>query len=213
METKKIPLKIVLIALPAVIFIEYGALMLPWTGRNWLAVTGVARLTQIAFLIILIKKIGNDLHTIDLEFTQWLPGLKRGMFWAAGFGFFVLLGFGIMALFGKNPLAMIHAPMPSSPLDVILYIYVGGFVGPLAEEIFFRGIIYGFFRRWGVTAAILVSSLVFLAAHGAAGFTQVVGSILFAIAYEKERNLMVPITIHVLGNTSIFLISMLQAVN
>ena len=34
--------------------------------------------------------------------------------------------------------------------------------------------------------------------------TQIVGGIVFAIAYEKEKNLMVPVTIHCLGNLAIF---------
>jgi membrane protease YdiL (CAAX protease family) len=34
-----------------------------------------------------------------------------------------------------------------------------------------------------------------------------VGGIVFAIAYEKEKNLMVPITIHCLGNLAIFSLS------
>ncbi|GAF95541.1 unnamed protein product [marine sediment metagenome] len=33
---------------------------------------------------------------------------------------------------------------------------------------------------------------------------QVVGGIVFAVAYEMEGSLMVPITIHVLGNLAIF---------
>jgi len=39
---------------------------------------------------------------------------------------------------------------------------------------------------------------------------QIVGGILFAAAYEKEKNLMVPITIHVLGNMAIFSISLIK---
>jgi hypothetical protein len=35
-----------------------------------------------------------------------------------------------------------------------------------------------------------------------------VGGIVFAVAYELEGNLMVPITIHVLGNTAIFALSL-----
>jgi hypothetical protein len=38
--------------------------------------------------------------------------------------------------------------------------------------------------------------------------TQAVGGILFAVAYEVERSLLVPITIHVLGNLAIFSLSL-----
>jgi len=39
---------------------------------------------------------------------------------------------------------------------------------------------------------------------------QVVGGIVFAVAYEIEESLMVPITIHVLGNLAIFTLSMMS---
>jgi len=38
---------------------------------------------------------------------------------------------------------------------------------------------------------------------------QIVGGIIFAIAYEKEGSLIVPITIHVLGNMAIFTLSLI----
>ena len=55
--------------------------------------------------------------------------------------------------------------------------------------------------------ALIISTLMFVLAHSVgAGFpvTQVIGGILFAVAYEVEGNLMVPITIHVLGNSALF---------
>jgi membrane protease YdiL (CAAX protease family) len=39
--------------------------------------------------------------------------------------------------------------------------------------------------------------------------TQLIGGILFAVAYEIEKNLLVPITIHFMGNLAIFTLSFL----
>ena len=36
-----------------------------------------------------------------------------------------------------------------------------------------------------------------------------IGGILFAVAYEMEKNLLVPITIHVLGNLAIFTLALI----
>jgi hypothetical protein len=36
-----------------------------------------------------------------------------------------------------------------------------------------------------------------------------VGGIIFAVAYEMEASLMVPITIHILGNMAIFTLSLI----
>jgi len=96
---------------------------------------------------------------------------------------------------------------------VLIYLVIGGVIGPVAEEIFFRGILYGFFRRWGVYAAVALSTSLFVLPHltgDSLPFTQIVGGIVFAAAYERENNLMVPITIHCLGNLAIFSIPFLS---
>ncbi|MCD6398086.1 MAG: CPBP family intramembrane metalloprotease [Spirochaetaceae bacterium] len=84
-------------------------------------------------------------------------------------------------------------------------------MSPVAEEIFFRGIIYSFFRRWRVFVAVILSTLAFVLVHPAgSGFPlpQITGGVLFAMAYEKEGNLTVPIIIHVLGNMALFSLSL-----
>jgi membrane protease YdiL (CAAX protease family) len=71
----------------------------------------------------------------------------------------------------------------------------------------FRGLIYGYLRRWGIWPALALSTLVFTLLHtGASGvpIPQIVGGLVFAAAYEIEKKLLVPITIHVLGNLALF---------
>ena len=86
---------------------------------------------------------------------------------------------------------------------------MGGIVAPVAEEIFFRGLIFGYLRRWGIPAAILISTALFAAFHlPAVPVTQIVGGAVFAIAYHTGRSLMVPIVIHTLGNLAIFTLSL-----
>ena len=73
--------------------------------------------------------------------------------------------------------------------------------------------LYGFFRRWGVVVAIVVSTGVFVLAHPISqGFPipQAVGGIVFALAYEIEGSLMTPIVIHVLGNLALFTLSLMS---
>jgi hypothetical protein len=85
-------------------------------------------------------------------------------------------------------------------------------VAPIAEEVFFRGILYGFLRRWGVLLALILTTAIFVLAHPVfpgIPVTQMVGGIIFALAYEIEGNLMAPITIHVLGNMAIFTLSLI----
>jgi hypothetical protein len=69
---------------------------------------------------------------------------------------------------------------------------VGAGVAPIAEEIYFRGLVFGYLRRWGPVAAILGSTLLFVAVHPDLQhipFPQIVGGLLFALSYEIEKNL------------------------
>ena len=84
---------------------------------------------------------------------------------------------------------------------------VGSLIAPIAEEIYFRGLVYGYLRRWGPIVAILGSTLLFVVIHPNLQnlpFPQIVGGLLFATAYEVEKNLMVPIVIHISGNLALF---------
>ncbi len=77
-----------------------------------------------------------------------------------------------------------------------------------------RGRIVGefFLIVFGVLAALILSSVIFVFAHSISSIIplpQIVGGIIFAIAYEKEGSLIVPITIHILGNMAIFTLSLI----
>jgi membrane protease YdiL (CAAX protease family) len=93
----------------------------------------------------------------------------------------------------------------------------------VAEEIFFRGVIYGYVKgalhrimpeNWNhgaVGGALLVSTFLFVAAHtGNSGIPlpQLVGGIVFCLSYEREKSLMTPIVIHSLGNLALFSLSL-----
>ena len=131
---------------------------------------------------------------------------------SAGFG--AIGSIACVGLFaaGINPLKLLNAPLPTQTMNLVLFFIVGGMIGPVAEEFFFRGILYGFFRRWGVVVAVFLSTLLFVlphAIHQRIPITQVVGGIVFAVAYEIGGSLIVPITIHALGNLAIFTLSLM----
>jgi membrane protease YdiL (CAAX protease family) len=117
----------------------------------------------------------------------------------------------VMIIFHKNPMVFLRNPLPVTGPDITLFFAVGGLIAPAAEEIVFRGLVYGYLRRWGVAAGLVGTTLLFAAAHMASGIplTQIVGGLVFALAYEKEKNLMVPVVIHVLGNLAIFSLSLI----
>lgn len=93
-----------------------------------------------------------------------------------------------------------------------LVVLVGvGILAPIAEELFFRGLLYDWFRQnFGVPIAVGVSSLVFALAH-IDSIGVVVSSLLIAVvialAYERTRSLWVAIAMHVITNTTAVLLT------
>lgn len=173
---------------------------------------GATRLLEAFLFIMIVVTWGKGLLSIGLSRYQILPGIMRGFIWSAAFGIIVSFIFGALYIAGINPLAFIQVRLPNRTQELLCFFFVGGLIAPIAEEIFFRGILYGFFRRWGVVVAISLSTLIFVFAHmidTALPVTQAIGGIVFAAAYEVEGKLMVPISIHVLGNIAIFSLSVL----
>jgi len=213
MEAKKIEVKIFFLSLATLVLIEITAtLFMSGIRISPMVLTGVIRLIEMTLIILIVFFWGRGLPSIGLAPSTMVKGLIRGLSWSAGFGIITFVVFIVLFLVDINPLALIHTRLPGKSGEIVLFLLVGGMIGPVAEEIFFRGIIYGFFRRWGVLAALILSSVMFVLAHFATTgipVTQMVGGIIFAIAYEKEGSLIVPITIHTLGNMAIFTLSLI----
>jgi len=213
MEAKKIEIKIFLLSLATLVLIETAAtLSISGIKISPMVATGVVRLIEITLIIIIVLVWGKGLSSIGLVASEMIKGLKRGLFWSAGFGIITFFAFIVLFLVDINSLTLIHTRLPEKSGEIVLFYLVAGIIGPVAEEILFRGIIYGFFRRWGVLAALILSSVIFVLAHltlSTIPIPQIVGGVIFAIAYEKEGSLIVPISIHALGNMAIFTLSLI----
>ncbi len=208
MEANKISLKTIAVSIAAILLIEacfrftvIGKTVLP------LPALGIVRCLESILLVAIVWWLEKDTGAIGLSRSKILTGFMRGLIWSVCFGIMAGILFIVLIAVGINVLELLHNPKPSSRLYIVVFLLVGSVIGPIAEEIFFRGVIYGFFRQWGAVIAIIFSTLIFVFTHplgGSIPVTQLVGGIVFAIAYEKEQNLMVPITIHCLGNLAIF---------
>jgi len=213
METNEIKLSTLIISISGIAAVELAARML--ISRNLLALltgVGLARFTEIIFLLTLIKLREKRLSIIGLSSTQIYRGFKSGLIWAISFGVAAGIVLFIIYLAGINVTTLFRMQLPSESNKFITFLLAGALIGPIAEEIFFRGILYGFFRRWGIPAAVILSTFLFVLSHTsgpAIPLTQLIGGILFAVAYEIDKNLLVPITIHSLGNLAIFTLALL----
>ena len=206
MEANNITLKTLVISIAAVFAMEtVFRLAISGQAGSHLPALGIIRTMETLCLLFIARRFEKNLTAIGVSRAKMLPGLTRGLIWSVCFGIAAGVLFSVLFAAGINPLKLVHTPLPSAPRQIFIFFLVGGVIGPVSEEIFFRGIIFGFFRRWGVYAAILISTVLFILPHGRhLPLTQMVGGIVFAIAYEREKNLMVPVTIHCLGNLAIF---------
>jgi CAAX protease family protein len=192
--------------------VETPLRLISWQGGfSPLLLLGTSRLIEASLIIGVALAGKNGLSVLGLKTGRVLSGFKRGLLWSAGFGGGVLLVYISLQVMGVDPLPLIKTQLPLNTGDLILFFLVGGMISPVTEELLFRGVVFGFLRRWGASPAVMISSLAFVLAHmdfTGFFFVQATGGILFAIAYEVEKNLMVPITLHVLGNLAIFSISL-----
>ncbi len=198
----------------AILMVEWLAALLNSHQTAPLFIVGLARSLEIILVLGICWLTEPDgINSLGILPKGITSGLLRGLFWSAGFGVLVALMAGVLMLAGLHPGDLIGASLPSTQAGLLAFFVVGGIIGPVAEEIFFRGMLYGYFRRWGMWAALLISTAAFVMAHAVfhrVPLPQIIGGILFAVAYEKEKNLMVPISIHVLGNLAIFTLSLVR---
>ena len=214
MEASAIKIKPLLISLATIAPIEVATRIV--ISRDYFSpmmTLGAARLLETGLIVLIVLVWEKGLSSIGLGPSTMVRGLKKGLIWSVGFGLITFFAFTALFLVNINPLKLIHTHLPGKFNEIFLFFFIGGMVGPIAEEAFFRGILYGFFRRWGVLLAIILTTIIFALAHPVfpgIPVTQIVGGIVFALAYEIEGSLMVPITIHVLGNTAIFALSLIS---
>lgn len=212
METNKVNFKQLITSVIAVIAVEITLdILMSGSLLHPMAILGMKRVVQTAMIILIVFAQDRGMSAIGLERSMMLYGLKRGLVWSVAFGSAVFLGIVILLIFKTDPLALVRSSLPGKKWDLILFLTVGGVLGPITEEVFFRGILYGFFRRWGMAIALVVSSFLFASIHfliSGVFITQVIGGILFAASYETEKSLYTPVTIHIIGNMAIFAISL-----
>lgn len=97
---------------------------------------------------------------------------------------------------------MSEPKVPTSISGIIIYFITTAFVPAFVEEFFYRGVIFGSFKKFGKTVAIVVSSVLFSLIHGnlvQIPFAFVVGLILGSITAEAE-SIWPAIIIHFLNN-------------
>ncbi len=176
-----------------------------------LVLVGGARVIQAVFILVLVWR-SQGLDSIGLYHAGLAKDVLRGILWSLGFGVLVGCAALVLWLHGVNPVALIGSAGPAKfGWEMVLFLAVGCLLAPLVEEIVYRGVLFEFLRRWGTAVAVIASTLLFALSHGLQGglpLMQGVGGLLFALAYAREGRLVVPMVIHVAGNTAIYAVSL-----
>ncbi|HTE19404.1 MAG TPA: type II CAAX endopeptidase family protein [Armatimonadota bacterium] len=97
-----------------------------------------------------------------------------------------------------NALEFLNAAR-GQPVALVLLVLIVGLVGPVAEEVFFRGFAYRAFKeRFGVRGGVVLSALLFALIHGnpIALVPIFVAGALLAWLYERTGSLAAPILLH-----------------
>ena len=163
---------------------------------------------------------------VAIMLSVWLLGLARRKYawasigfvpttrrWVAGaVGLFVVLRIAVIAIAAvlaalglTSTQAQALAPDGFSWVGAIGNTILVGVLVPIAEEVFFRGVLYRWLRdKWGVAVGVVVSGIVFGAAHfePATVVPAILLGMALALVYEKSKSLWPSILIHALNNLS-----------
>lgn len=121
---------------------------------------------------------------------------------------FLFVLFGLLSLFAPEFLESLFnstaEPLASSsPIYYNLVMIFSAVVfAPITEEFIFRGfLLHRWGTKWGITPAILVSSMIFGLCHpGVSVATASIGGIVYSLLYLRSRTLIIPIVAHALNN-------------
>jgi len=190
-----------LFGISGLLFIEGAAGLVPESCSG--LSLALARPAQAAVLLLIFMKAPGGLSSLGLSGPAFFKGVRTGIAWSLALGlvtgiFILMSGYSRAGLFARG-----HTGM--------LMVFTTCVSGPLAEELFFRGLIYAWMRRFSFVFAVLISALVFALSHGTASPSlffipalPLAGGIIFAMAFERSKSLMGPLVIHVLGNFCVF---------
>ncbi|PLX43709.1 MAG: hypothetical protein C0609_07600, partial [Deltaproteobacteria bacterium] len=169
--------------------------------------TGEVRIVEAALLLLIWIRRGRSFADLGLRGEGLIRGVKVGALISAVMGLLVLSAELYMRLFEEASLFKLLTPKLIAPLSPL--IIVGIFIGPIFEELLFRGFLYnGLRERYSTFPALLATTLLFGLLH----FTgtgipliQLAGGAIFCLAFERSSSIAAPIIVHCLGNAAISL--------
>ncbi len=168
-------------------------------------------LTCFLIIYIVTTRLGQPLAALGISLTNWRKSLARGLLRyvvvlpviiAAGFLVeFMTRNVGVTPEHQEVVLRFMEESSYSGTIAIIIF---GVLVGPVAEEILFRGFLQPVLKDiMGGTKAILLTSLLFALVHfNLYILLQIfILGVLLGYLYEDTGTLVAPVTVHVLHNS------------
>ncbi len=179
----------------------------PYAHLNATAYTLIARITELSIILgIASNKCGIAVKNIRQE-------IYLGIYLSVIFGLSVFaldflsrhfLGFGLLC----------HVLGSQYVVNPILFFIAACCIGPLVEELFFRGLLYAWMRqRLSILVSVLLSAAIFASMHGnisIQSLVQLTGGIIFALVYEWRRNIWPGYIIHCLANLGLWILPLIH---
>ncbi|MCX5688145.1 MAG: type II CAAX endopeptidase family protein, partial [Candidatus Omnitrophica bacterium] len=167
----------------------------------------------IVILYFVLVKYREKLSSLGIACTGFYKNVLSGII-AYMFILPILIAVLILSMLFLNAIGYKLPPQPvfdiffeekRSSVVLFLTIFVS-ILGPIIEEIFFRGFLYSAVRkRFGVIIGVLLSSALFSMLHtNIASFLPImILGVLMAFLYETTSSLIAPIAVHILHNSII----------
>lgn len=127
---------------------------------------------------------------------------------------FILIGISVsliynITMFNVNSIIKITDSYKISNIPILIQILSSGLIGPILEELVFRGIVYNKLKKINKTMnSIIISSIIFSLFHFSSILNLIYSfmmSFLFIYAYEKSRSIIGSIVLHCSANITIIL--------
>lgn len=170
----------------------------------------------IGFIVYIVRKSGGDWRDLGLRLPKgglWKE-IQVGLYGYLGvfpvFVVVVLFLVFLAHLFGYEPpphplVYVFLEEEEKAPGAIAASLFLATVLGPVLEEIFFRGFCYPIFRKkWGVGIGMVVTSGLFAAIHqnSFAFWPIFVLGMGLVYVYEKRRCLIAPVALHMVHNVA-----------
>ena len=125
--------------------------------------------------------------------------------------YYPLISLGIsISVFLNMLIFLIIKPITTFSLPLLITIISSGIIGPIYEEVLFRYLLYNRLKnKYSIKKSILITSIIFALIHLKP--IKIIYAFLLGlfinIVYEKNKNILAPILIHIAANTIVIFLS------